>query len=119
MTIATGIFESASFDRSARRKHYTDDALVFDNNVVDRSGNDIDAGSRGDESLDFGGVGVFVALSARATHRGAFRRVEHLEHDARCIGSESHEAAERIDFANHLALGQSADGRVATHRADL
>ncbi len=63
-------------------------------------------------------IGFLVALRARAPHAGALGGVQHAELDAGGVGVDSHLAAERVDLAHHLSLGQSADGWVARHLAD-
>src|SRR5205807_7661365 len=44
--------------------------------------------------------------------------VEHAELDAGGVDREAHEAAEGVDFADHLPFGEAADGGVAGHLAD-
>jgi hypothetical protein len=63
-------------------------------------------------------VGLFVGLRAGAVHRRTFAPVEHSELDRGGIDGAPHFAAERIDLANDLPLGNSPDGRVAAHGAD-
>src|SRR5438132_5921784 len=56
-----------------------------------------------------------VALGARGPHRGAAAPIQHLELDPRAIGDASHQTAQRIDLAHHVALGDAADRGVARH----
>ena len=63
-------------------------------------------------------VGLFVALCARGADRGSFRGVEHTELDSGGIGVESHETAEGIDLADHVAFCETADRGIARHLAD-
>lgn len=56
-----------------------------------------------------------VALGARAPHGRSFGAVEHAELDGGAVGDQARESAQRIDFANNLALGNAADGGVAAH----
>ena len=70
------------------------------------------------EAFDFGLVGFFVGLCAGAVHGGTFAAVEHAELDAGGIDGAAHRAAQGVDFADDLSLGDAADGRVAAHLAD-
>ena len=63
-------------------------------------------------------VGLLVRLRTGAVHCGAFAAIEHAELDAGFIDNPAHFAAERVDLAHDLSLGDAADGRVATHLAD-
>ena len=63
-------------------------------------------------------VGFLVALGAGAVHGGALAAVEQAELDGGGVGEEAHGAAEGVDLADDLALGDAADGGVAGHLAD-
>ncbi len=67
----------------------------------------------------FGREFIAVGLRAGAPHSGAFRAVEHAELNRRQIGDDTHHAAEGVDFADNLALGDTANSRVAAHLRDL
>ena len=75
------------------------------------------AGAR-HNALHFSGIGVLVALRARAPHRWTFGRVEHAKLNARVIGGLRHNAAKRVNFPHHLSLGKTANRRIATHGAN-
>ena len=99
--------------------------LIFDfrlgvgEEAVDDAGDDGEVGAVVvEELLDFGGVFVFVGLCAGGLDGGAFRAVEHSELDAGGVDGVGHEAAEGVDFADDLSLGEAADGGVAGHSAD-
>lgn len=62
---------------------------------------------------------MLVALGSGAADGGAAAGVEDLELDAGGIRGESHEAAHRVDLADKLPLGQTADRWVAGHDADF
>jgi len=51
-------------------------------------------------------------------HRRPLGRVQHAELDAGRVGHPGHLAAERVDLADELPLGQPSDGRVAAHQRD-
>ena len=60
----------------------------------------------------------FVALGAGAPDGGAAGGVEEAELDAAGVGDFAHDAAEGVDFADEMALGDAADGGVAGHLRD-
>ena len=61
------------------------------------------------------GVFVFVRLRPRPPDGRALGAVEHAELDAGGVGGDAHQPAEGVDLADHLPLGQPADGGVAGH----
>ena len=63
-------------------------------------------------------VELLVALGARAPDGGAAGGVEQAELDADGVGDFAHDAAESVDFADQMALGDAADGGVAAHLGD-
>ena len=65
-----------------------------------------------------GAVEGFVALGAGAPDGGAAGGVEEAKLDAAGVGYFAHDAAEGVDFADEMALGYAADGRVAGHLGD-
>ncbi len=75
-------------------------------------------GQVAEQALHFQGVFVFIRLCPRPPDGRAFGAVEHAELNAGGIGGEAHQSAEGVDFADHLPLGQSADGGIAGHLAD-
>ena len=58
-------------------------------------------------------IGLAVDLGARGAHGRALAHVEGAELDAPGIGPQAHHAAQGVDLAHHVALGQATDGRVA------
>ena len=46
------------------------------------------------------------------------RAVEDTKLDAGGVGDAAHQAVERVDFADEMAFAESADGRIAGHRAN-
>jgi hypothetical protein len=83
----------------------------LDPQFLDGPRDHIDLAAGGDQALHGLGVRVLVALGARAVDGGAPGGVEDLELDAGGVGGQAHQAAERVDLADELALGQAADGR--------
>src|ERR1700722_18041533 len=63
-------------------------------------------------------VESFVALGAGRPDGRAAGGIEEAELDAASVSDFAHDAAEGVDFANEMALGDSADGRVAGHLRD-
>ena len=61
---------------------------------------------------------MLVALRARRPDRRAARSIQQAELDADRIGDLAHDAAERVDFAHQVSLGDAADGRIAGHLRD-
>jgi hypothetical protein len=103
---------AAVFERHRR------DAAGIGDDVLDFAGDDLQAASAGEEALDLGGVAVFVGLRPGAPDGGALAAIQHAELDAGGVGGQAHQAAEGVDLADHLPLGQPADGGVARHGAD-
>ena len=68
--------------------------------------------------LHFELIRFFVRLSPRTVHGRTFATVEHPEMNPGGINHAAHFAAERIDFADNLALGNSSDRRIAAHLRD-
>ena len=60
-------------------------------------------------------IRFFVGLRPRAMHGRAFATIEQAKLDARRVDRLAHDAAERIHLANDLPLGNTPDGRIATH----
>ena len=65
-----------------------------------------------------GGVELAVRLGARTPHRRALAAIQHPELDAALVGDPAHQAVQRIDLADQMALAEPADRRIAGHRAD-
>jgi len=63
-------------------------------------------------------VGLLVTLGAGTTDAGSLGGVQHPELDSGGVGVDAHLAAQRIDLADDLSLGQAADGGVAGHLTD-
>ena len=91
---------------------------VFRQNVFDGFLAEVEVRLDLDEAFDFALVGPFVGLGAGRVHRRAFADVEHAELDAGAVDGEAHRAAEGVNFADDLALGDAADRRVTGHLAD-
>src|SRR5262249_32412901 len=71
-----------------------------------------------DDALHFLLVGFFIGLGAGAVHRGAFAAIEQAELNSGGVDGLAHRAPEGVDFANDLAFGDAADGRIAAHLGD-
>jgi len=92
------------------------DWLGFFDDKVDNFGlANVKAGLGLENLAHLDAVKLLVALGARAPDGRAARGVEEAELDAYSIGDFAHDAAECIDFADEMALGDAADGGVAAH----
>ena len=56
-----------------------------------------------------------IDLAARAANRRTFGAVEHAELDAGYIGEAAHQAVERIDLPDKMALAETTDRGIAGH----
>jgi len=63
-------------------------------------------------------IGLLVALGAGRPDGGAAGSVEQAKLDSDGVGDFAHDAAERVDFADEMALGDAANGGVARHLGD-
>src|SRR5262249_42552715 len=63
-------------------------------------------------------IELAVGLRARTTHGRPLAPVEHAKLDAALVRDAPHEAVERVDLANQVALAETADRWVARHGAD-
>src|SRR6185437_8243192 len=61
---------------------------------------------------------LLVTLGARRPDRWPAAGVQKPELDADGIGELTYDAAERIDFADQMALGNAANRRIAGHLRD-
>ena len=61
---------------------------------------------------------LLIRLGPGRMHGRALGPVEHAELNAGGVDDLAHLAAERVDLADDLALGDTADGRVAAHLGD-
>ena len=63
-------------------------------------------------------VKLLIRLGPRRMHGRALRLVQHAELQACDVGDAAHLAAEGVDLADDLPLGDAADRGIAAHRAD-
>ena len=78
----------------------------------------MEAGLGLEDFAHFYAVKLLVALGAGGPDGGAAGGVEQAELDADGVGDLAHDAAEGVDFADQMALGDAADGGVAAHLGD-
>ena len=83
--------------------------LAFDNGQIFESG---------DLRLHRPAVQFTVSLGPRAAYGRPLPPVKHPKLDPRRIRNPAHQTVESIDFAHEMAFTQSANCRVARHRAD-
>ena len=94
------------------------DPAIGDRQIVGLAFDHGQIGGLADRPLHGGGVELAVGLRARAAHRRALAAVEHAELDAALVGDPAHQAVERVDLADQMALAEPADRRIAGHGAD-
>ena len=92
--------------------------LFFDHQVDDFGLADVQAGLSLEHFAHLDAVELLVALRARTPHGRAARCVQQAKLDADRIGDLAHDAAQSVHFAHQVALGHSADGRIAAHLRD-
>src|SRR5207302_2269247 len=63
-------------------------------------------------------VEIAIALRARSLHGWTFGTIEQLELNAGAVGRLPHQSAERVDFFDEVAFGETADGGIARHSSD-
>ena len=71
-----------------------------------------------DQALHRRAIKLAIDLGARALHGGALAAVEDAKLDARGIRRHAHQPVERVDLAHQMAFAETADRRIAGHRAD-
>ena len=71
-----------------------------------------------DRGLHRRGVKLAIGLGARPADRRTLAAIEHAELDAAGIRDAAHQAVQRIDLADQMALAKAADRGIAGHRAD-
>ena len=92
--------------------------LLFEQQSLDGPLFDVEVGERHQEPLHLGAVDLHVGLGTRGAHGRPLLGVEVFEVDGGAVGDASHDAAQRVDFADELPLCLTTDGRVAGHVAD-
>ena len=63
-------------------------------------------------------IRFLVALDSWRTNRRALCPVQHPKLNSRSVGIEPHRPAKRVDLADNMPFGQSADRRIARHLAN-
>ena len=91
---------------------------VLDDQVLDRGFDHFQVRGGGDRCLHGLAIKLAIGLGAGALHRGSFAPVQHAELDAGGVGHPAHQAVERVDLADQMALAKPANGRIAGHFAD-
>ena len=110
--------DGAGFDALPPRGADAGDAAPIGGDVDGFALEELEAGGGFEHPFHAGAVGEFVALGAGGADAGAFRGVEGAELDGGGVCIEAHGAAEGVDFADHVAFGEAADGGVAAHLPD-
>ena len=63
-------------------------------------------------------IQLAVGLRTRSAHSRALGTIEHTELNASPVNRTAHHPVQRIDFADHMPLAQTTDGRVTGHFPD-
>ena len=71
---------------------------------------------RFDDATNRAAIQRTVRLAARGAHGRALRGIERAPLDAGQVGRMCHDATQRVDFLDQVALADAADGRIAAHR---
>ena len=101
----------------ARRGDDTGDPPVRDDQIVGRLLEQRQPGLVLEPASDRRLIQHPVRLDPRGSHGGTLAAVEDAELDARLVGGKRHRTTERIDLLDEVTLADSADRRVAAHRA--
>ena len=94
------------------------DAAVRDNQLIGLAFDHRQVSHLADSGLHRGGVKLPIGLGPRSAHGRALAPIEHPKLNARCIGDPAHQAIQGVNLPDQMALAQSADRRIAGHRAD-
>ena len=98
-------------------RHGADDAVAFDDQIIDRLLEQPQIRLVFQARTDGGLVENAVGLGARGADCRAFRGVQDAELDAGLVGGNRHRAAHGIDLLDQVALADATDGGVARHLA--
>jgi hypothetical protein len=93
----------------------TDDAPIRGDDATGSSNQPLDVWFSLERPTHPRPVRFLVGLSTRRPDGRSTASIEQLELDAGRIDGPAHQAAERVDLANKVALCGSADGRIAGH----
>ena len=104
--------------RVAVLERQADDAAVLDEDAAGPADQPLDVRLRLERALHPLAVDLLVRLRARRPDRGSAAAIEQLELNPGRVDRAAHQAAERVDLANEMALRRAADRRVARHVRD-
>ena len=111
--------DAAARARAALRRSLECDQLCVCNQELGHLGLlDLEVGLGLEHRAHLEAVGLLVALGAGRPDGGAARGVEQTELDADGVGDFGHDAAEGVDLAHDVSLGDAADGGIAGHLRD-
>ena len=91
---------------------------VGDDQLVRLAFDDGQIGGLADRGLHRGGVELAVGLGAGTADRRTLAAIENPKLDAAGVRHPAHQAIERIDLADQMALAEPADRGIAGHGAD-
>ncbi len=93
-------------------------ASGFHNEAINNAFHNVEIRHTRQQRLHLGRILVLIRLRPRRLHRRPLAAVKHAKLNPRRINRQAHQPAQRINFPNHLPLGQPANGRVAAHAAN-
>ena len=102
---------------SIRQNHSTQHTMANDN-IFDGSFNNLQSLCVDDLGLHCIAIELAICLGPGAANGWSLAPVQHSELNPRSIGNPAHQAIQRIDLANKLALAKAADSWIAGHDAD-
>ena len=94
------------------------DAAVLDENPAGPADQPLDVRLGLERRADPRAVDLLVRLRARRPDRRPAAAIEQLELNAGRVDRAAHQAAERVDLADEMALRRAADRRIARHVRD-
>ena len=112
---AGGHDRAARFQHLARGQGDARELVPLDDQIGRLSFDEGEARCRPERAAHPLGIAVLVGLGARGLHGRSAAGVEQAELDAGLVDGASHLAAEGVDLAHQMALGEAADRRVAGH----
>ncbi len=94
------------------------DAAVRDHQLIRLTLDHAEIGGPGYRRLHRCRVELAIGLGTRATHRRSLAAIEHAELDAGDVRDPAHQAIQRIDLTNQMALAETPDRGIAGHHPD-
>lgn len=91
---------------------------IVDEQLLDGALNELNARIRSQHRLRRHPVNVAVGLRTGPAHRRPLAFIEHPKMDTGLVDQLAHQAVERVDLADEMALTNASNGRIARHLAN-